>query len=410
MSSADADAAGSGSDVSPATPCPAGSVIATVSTGAYYSWPGTVFSSTPPTGNGSNHNPKKLEVRVTAGGQPVPDCEVRWVAAEGHGWGFGAARETDADGRLTGYWTAGQPGPSEIAASIVVAGGTGGTGGTGESRAVFSGTVTEHESRTDSVHLYYDVDGSYTEFKVRITAASAPAATYYSALNWKDAYAGIQFDRNDGGELSMSMVIISVWDAGGANAAIVDRGACNEVTGFGGEGTGTSCRLRFPPSAHGAIPGLPDDYMLKVDDTYELHVSMRADGSGSASSMTFTDVTNGLGPIDVGTQTTGTRFTGGGHAIGFVEEWHPHGNCLSAGRAVYYHDVQARVAGDWRPVKSARFHANYDPTNNEICGNYLGAIRDGKFFMSSGGTEFVGPPVVPGDDAFPDTQPTISIP
>jgi len=387
----------------PPVPCAAGSIIESVSTGAYYSWPGTVYASVPIATGGSNHQPKKLEVRVSKAGQPVSGCEVRWVASDGNGWGFSGDPKTDSAGRLYGYWTAGNVGAGKIAATIALEGG-------GESHVEFTGTVASQDSRTDSVHLNYDVDGSYTEFKVQVTPDTNPASTYYSALNWADSYAGIQFDRNGAGQLTMSMVIFSVWDAGGAQAAVTDRGACNSVLGFGGEGTGTSCRLRFPPSQNGAVAGLPSDYMLKVGDTYELYLTMRASGSGTAHTLSFRDVTNNIGPISLGTQTTGTSFQGGRFASSFVEEWASHGSCLSAGRSVNYHDLQARVGGTWRPIKTGHFSPNYINTNNEICGNYLAEVRDGMFFMSSGGSDYVGRPYVPGDSKFPKTQPALTLP
>lgn len=371
-----------------AAACPAGSVLQKVSSPTLYSWPGTVFGSAALSGQGENHAPTKLQVQVTNDGQPVAGCEVRFRAATGNGWGFGASNVTDQQGNLYGYWTAGKAGQNSISAVIALEGG-------GESAVAFTGNVAAHESRTDSVHLYYDVDDSYTEFKVRITPLTAPPATYYSALNWTDAYAGIQFDGDT------TTVIFSVWDAGGEKAKITDEGACNALVGFGGEGTGTSCRLKFPPSMQGAVAGLPNDYRLEPGNTYELHLSMAPSPSGgTVHSLTFTDLTRGLGPISVGAQTTGTTFDGGGHASSFVEEWTEHGDCLSNSRAVLYHGQRAKVAGAWQDIKSAAFSPNYITTNNEVCGNYLARELDGTFLMSSGGTDYVGRPFVPGDNAF----------
>src|SRR6188768_2522215 len=130
-----------------AAPCPAGSVVQKTSAAALYSWPGTVFGSSALSGQGENHQPSKLQVQVTNAGQPVAGCEVRFRASEGDGWGFGASKLTDAQGNLYGYWTAGKPGTNHISAVIALEGG-------GESLVDFSGTVVEHETRTDSVHLY----------------------------------------------------------------------------------------------------------------------------------------------------------------------------------------------------------------------------------------------------------------
>ena len=71
--------------------------------------------------------------------------------------------------------------------------------------------------------------------------------------------------------------------------------------------------------------------------------------------------------------------------------------------------MQARVAGNWTPVKSATFSPNYVNTNNEICANYIGEVRDGRFFVSSGGQEDVGRPYLPGDPLFPKPQPKLIV-
>ncbi len=381
-----------------AAPCPVGSVIQKASSPTLFSWPGTVFSTAALTGEGENHAPTKLQLQVTKGGQPVAGCEVRFRAADGNGWGFGASKVTDQQGNLYGYWTAGKPGSGSISAVIALE-------GAGESKVDFTGTVSDHQSRTDSVHLYYDVDGRYTEFKVRITPLSAPPATYYSALNWQDAYAGIQFDGDT------SLVIFSVWDAGGEKAKITDPGVCNAMVGFGGEGTGTSCRLKFPPSKNGAVAGLPSDYRLEVGNTYELYLTMAKSASGgTANTLTFTDLTRGIGPISIGTQTTGTALKGGGFASSFVEEWTDHGSCLSNSRSVLYHGQRAKVSGTWQDLKSASFNPNYIKTNNEVCSNYLATRVDNTFLMSSGGAQYVGRPFVPGDATFKNPITSIKLP
>ncbi len=381
-----------------AMPCPNDAHLVRLSPPGYYSWPGTVFGSVQPTGNGENHAPKPLDVRVeTESGLPVEGCEVRFVAGPEEGWAFSAQPTTDAQGELYGYWTAGSPGQNSVDAVIKREDGT-------ESRVTFEGTVLDHQSRTNSVHVNYPVDGAYTEVKIRITPMEAGPATYFSALNWKDSYAGIQFDEN-ANEGVRTLVLFSVWDAGGQKAAIDDAGLCNKTVGFGGEGTGTSCRLIFPPQNHGSIAGLPDDYMLELGHTYELHLTTGPSGGRTANTLTFTDVTRGIGPLSLGTQSTGTPFAGGGYVSSFVEEWYPHGSCLSATRAVYYHGLQYRVgAAEWQQVNQATFSPGYLSTNNEVCGNYLAQAEGDKWFISSGGSKYVGRPFVPNDPYFPKYQ------
>lgn len=226
-----------------------------------------------------------------------------------------------------------------------------------------------------------------------------------TGANWTDSYAGIQFDDDT------TTVIFSVWDAGDEKAQISDPGLCNAMVGFAGEGTGTSCRFKLPPSKHGAIAGLPDDYTLEVGNTYELHLSMAASASGgTAHTLTFSDLTRGIGPLSVGTQTTGTAFTGGGHASAFVEEWTPHGSCLSNARSVLYRGTRAKIGGAWQDVTSASFSPNYLADNNEICSNYLATSLESTWLMSSGGSDYVGRPFVPGDDAFKKPQPALVLP
>ena len=187
-------------------PCPAGTTIEAISSGSYYAQPGVVFPSAPITGNGENHAPKKLEIKTSRNGQAVAECKVRWLAEAGNGWAFAAEPHTDAQGINYAYWTAGDTGTNLVRATIDL--------DDGSSQSVaFSGEVSNASSRTDSVWLTYDVDSSYDAFKIRITPRSGPANTYYSALNWRDSYAGIQFV-----DAQTTMVLFSVWDAGGEKA------------------------------------------------------------------------------------------------------------------------------------------------------------------------------------------------
>ena len=195
-----------------------------------------------------------------------------------------------------------------------------------------------------------------------MTPATGPQSTYYSTLNWPGAYGGIQFDDYGG---PISKVLFSVWDIDASKKAeILDQGACNETVGFGGEGTGTSCRLLLPPSEHGAIAGLPDDYMLQPGDTYETHlvVSHPADcATCSDYTFTFTDVTRGLGPISLGTQRYKENVEPW-YGSGFIEDWsdQPGDHCLNAGtRTAYFHDLQAKTAAGWQAITSASFNAVY---------------------------------------------------
>ncbi len=388
-----------GVEVDPQVACPAGSALSAADTDAGFAEYGSVFSSTVYQRDvKGSHNPKALVLEVKNEGGPVVGCEVRWETAAGHGWVFPNGKVTGADGRIRAFWTAGDQESQSALARIKVDGGA-------DQTVTFTGKATPDErTRTDSVHIRYEVPGTYTELKVRVTPLTGPQSTYYSTANWPGAYGGIQFDDYAGEKTTK--VIFSVWDIdAGKKAEIKDPGLCNETVGFGGEGTGTSCRLLLPPSKHGAIAGLPDDYMLKAGDTYETHlvVTYPADCATCADyTFTFTDVTRGLGPISLGTQ----RYKEAAepwYASGFIEDWwdEPGDHCLNSDvRTAYFHDIQALTKDGWKAITSASFGAVYLPENHEICANYFFGTKDGKFLMSSGGSELVSRPIVDGDPDF----------
>ncbi len=389
---------GGGGRVDPQAPCPAGSELSATDTDAGYAEFGSVFSSTPYERDvEGTHNPKALVVEVKSAGAAVAGCEVRWETAAGHGWVFPNGTVTDAEGRIRAFWTSGDQESQSADARIEVEGGAAQT-------VTFSGEAwPSARTRTDSVHVLYDVPDAYTEFKVRVTPMSGPQSTYYSTLNWPGAYGGIQFDDYGG---PITKVLFSVWDIDANNKAeITDPGDCNELVGFGGEGTGTSCRLLLPPSEHGPIPGLPDDYMLQPGDTYETHlvITYPADcPTCSDYTFTFTDVTRGLGPISLGTQRYKENVQPW-YGSGFVEDWwdEPGDHCLNSDtRTAYFHDLQAKTATGWQPITSASFNAVYLEWNHEICANYFFGVEDGKFLVSSGGTELVSRPIIEGDPDF----------
>lgn len=383
----------------PQVPCPVGSELSAPDSDAGFAQYGSVFSSTPYQRDVvGSHNPKPLIVEVKQAGAPVAGCEVRWESAAGHGWVFPNGKVTDAGGRIRAFWTAGDQGDQTAVARVKVE-------GAADQTATFTGKGTPDErTRTDSVHIHYEVPGVYTELKVRVTPLTGPQSTYYSTANWPGAYGGIQFD-DYGGEKT-TKVLFSVWDIDPAKKAeIKDPGQCNEKVGFGGEGTGTSCRLLLPPSKHGAIAGLPDDYMLRPGDTYETHLVVSYPGECATCAdytFTFTDVSRGLGPISLGTQRYKERAEPW-YATGFIEDWwdEPGDHCLGAGtRTAYFHDIQALTKDGWQAITSASFDRVYQPGNHEICANYFFGVKDGKFLMSSGGVELVSRPIITGDPEF----------
>jgi hypothetical protein len=393
-------AAGSADQPGALPPCPAGSQLVAPDRDAGFAEYGSVFSSTAyARDDADSHAPKALEIRVENQGTPVAGCAVAFSTTAGNGWVFANATQTDAGGRVRAFWTAGDRAEQTATAEIQIEGG-------GTDRVEFTGSASPSErTRTDSVHISYDVPDEYSEIRVQVTPVTGPESTYYSTLNWPGAYGGIQFDESDGGEKS-SKVIFSVWDVDDAHPAlIIDAGASNQTVGFGGEGTGTGARLLFPPSTHGAVPGLPDDYTLEPGHTYETHLVITyPDDCSDCSDYTFyfSDVTRGLGPVSLGTQRYASKETPW-YASGFIEDWWdaPGDHCLNTGaRTAYFHDIRVKTLAGWEPVTRATFDAVYRPDNHEICANYFFAVRDGRFLASSGGNELVSRPIIDGDEDF----------
>ncbi len=68
--------------------------------------------------------------------------------------------------------------------------------GAANQTVTFSGKATpDPRTRTDSVHISYEVPGAYTELKVQVTPVTGPASTYYSTHNWAGAYGGVGLQR-----------------------------------------------------------------------------------------------------------------------------------------------------------------------------------------------------------------------
>jgi hypothetical protein len=381
-------------------------VIEALDPNAGYAEYGAVFSSTPYQRDvEGSHNPQPIVARVTASGVPVDGCDVSWELAPGHGWVFAERATTDGSGEVRAYWTAGNVPAPTARARILLEGG-------GDHTTDFTGVATASPgTRSNSVHLLYATPEPWTEFEVSVTPVTGPQSTYYSTINWPGAYGGIQFDSYGG--VDFTMVIFSVWDVDPSHEAeIVDPGACNETVDFGGEGTGTSCRLRLPPSEHGDVAGLPVDYMLQPGDTYQTRVTLTDCGPACTDySFSFTDVTRGLGPVSLGTQRYRADASPS-YASSFIEDWYenPGDDCISAGaRTTYFHDIAGLTQSGWHTVRQAEFSPNYLQWNHEICANYYAGADDERFLVSSGGDGLVSRPKVEGG-AFFSENPVVELP
>lgn len=373
----------------PSVPCLSGSTLALVDSATLLGRHGSVFSRTlyvyDPAGEATmsndTHQPAPVVVRVTDGaGAPVAGCEVAWEPGASSGWIFAASPTTDSDGRVSAWWTAGDAAEQTVTARISHADGT-------TSEATAHGSSMPHSTRSNSIHINYEVTGTYDAFSVDVTPVTFAPTTYYSTINFPGGYTGLQNTSSADGPapLENQVVIFSVWDVGVVDAVVVDA-AGSTCTGFGGEGTGARCMLQYAWE-------LGHSYRFELEITYP--VADRTDYAVWVS-----DATD---PSAIVRRTHIATLRYGEHAepwyaSGFVEDWYVEApSCLdNPERTVRFHDARYRYAGAWTDVRAASFGAVYNPWHDEICANY--AYRaDGDAFLWSSGGDLVDAPLMPGD-------------
>jgi dTDP-4-dehydrorhamnose 3,5-epimerase-like enzyme len=366
--------------------CPDDINLSLVTPDYLYANVGTVFSSTQYDGSdASTYNPQKIDISVTLNDKPYMGCKVDMVLDNNSGWIYDANTTTDITGHANAIWVAGDNAGNVDTLQVVA---------DNNKSVTIDGEVSSGDRvRADSIHMHYTLKDTYNELNITAIPLTDPDSTYYSMINWPGSYAGIQFvEEND------TKVIFSTWDTNGKDAEIIDAGDSNKQEGFGGEGTGVSVRLLFPPSENGHIEGLPDDYQLEVNHKYKLNLKIThpndcGDGTDDCTdyAIYFYDLTRDFGPIYMGklrypVKTTGTW------ASSFVEDWWAvdGDTCLNSGRrSTIYTDIAYKIESNnsWEYVEKGSFSAIYKPDNNEICVNYKADAQENGFFMSSGGTD-----------------------
>jgi len=354
---------------------------------------GTVFSSTEYVANEvSTYNPQKIKLVTKKDNIPFIGCKIVFTPENNSGWVYDANTSTDSNGISETIWVAGEKSDTQ---TLKV------ESDNGYVEHIEGVGLAGPNTRADSIHLYYHTN-RYQEFSVSAHPLNIDKTTYFSLLNWEGSYMGIQFNGDT------SLVIFSTWDVGDRKAEIIDQGASNKQVGFGGEGTGASVRLYFPPEKYGHIDGLPDDYCLEVGGHYTMTLKLihPTEGCDDANSdnctdyeVNFYDKDRGFGPIKVGTLRYKYKVAASRRASSFVEDWAQGDTCLNSGRrTIEYYDVKYLDDATklWKDINSASFSGVYRPDNTEICVNYKSAgVKDG-FLMSSGGKnpDFMGKPLI----------------
>ncbi|KAJ3076909.1 hypothetical protein HDU98_011005 [Podochytrium sp. JEL0797] len=345
--------------------CPLGSTLSALTPNAGQARMGSVFGSElydPKNTKNNSYVPRLIQVRVvSATGTPVSNCTVTWTPQSGNtktltnGLAYPAAPSTNKTGFASAYWMAGTSANQTLVASISLPDGN-------SSSVSVSGSAFPHSTRSNSIHVTWGAP-VWDQFSVSLTPHSWPATTYYAAIGIHNAYCGIQ----------NQIILFSIWSVKGLNPVVLSQHANVTCKSFGGEGTGTQCKLPYVPKVNATYtflmsvvpaPGGLQDYSLQVTD--------------SSTGQTF--------PIATMRYQSSQNNTG---VYGFVEDWYaPGANCFLADqRSVTYSNVTYRANGKWNVAETAKAYgtAVFKPNHNEVCGNYAFQFAGGKYWASSGG-------------------------
>jgi hypothetical protein len=358
--------------------CEVGSVITAVTPSAGKARIGSVYSTSlyDPTITSGNttYNPKKIQVRVTKNGVAKANCSVVWLPRNGtaSGWVFPDAAVSDANGYLSAWWVAGTSQAQNVDVSIQQTDGI-------IKAAAISGTAYGHDTRSDSMHVYWNTP-AWDQFKAEVTPQTWATTTYYEVIGFNDGYTGIQ----------STQTLFSLWAVNGVNPQIIDPGI-STCSSFGGEGTGMKCEAPITP---------------KTNVTYRFEVVTALVGGGQQDyTVYFTDTSNNVRK-KLGTMRIPAVLNQAG-ADGFVEDWSASANsCLNnVVRSAKYGNVAYldHATQQWVNVTTGKGSAVITPDHNEVCVNYKFDFNNGVFSLTNGGMNVGYPLNLPnGPTNFPN--------
>lgn len=177
-----------------------------------------------------------------------------------------------------------------------------------------------------------------TRYSIDLTPLADPRGTYYAAIQWDGGYTGLQrsgshYDRQ------LQSSVWDVEDGDGSPRVVLQTGAGVHCQTFGGEGTGTACRLNYP---------------WEVGSTYRFEVTEEDMNGGSTMTLHVTDLESGERRL-VGTLRIARRVNMRSFGT-FVEDFWMHGeHCLAQEvRSVAIRRAMAMVDGEWEQLTEAR--------------------------------------------------------
>jgi hypothetical protein len=366
-------------------------VTATISgksgtTSASAGWPTiqAAMDSTPVAQVGALYFPT-LRVRVTFGGKALSGYSIKWATKDStNGWAFALSPVTDSAGYVSANWISGPATSQQVTVQ-----------GNGVTLALSFQAVPFVTGTNGRGTTWTDATGSQADgFRVSLTAATAPVATYYAAMQWTSGYAGIQ-TQGDG----TRNLIFTIWDFQGVTASLIyqDSSAVpiqsgTPVCGRGIENGGNflHCLAVYP---------------WTVNHTYGFELNMTLGNGYSDYTLFVTDSSTGTRlkfATIRGVPHKGAPPLGSGGFSTWTEDF---GTQASSCFTTDVHDVTAtspakQIGGVWQPMTGA-VHGSTEYTGG--CQNVSLTKSDNGVRMTGGGYR-VDPPMAP------NTSYTIPIP
>jgi hypothetical protein len=283
-----------------------------------------------------------LRVKATNdAGAAMAAVTVRVTGDDRAGWFYPEETTTGSDGTAAFVWVPGSPGAGVATVTAVHSGVT-------KTATTPTSSINPPSMPLSALNLFLNNSGNATGYSIDITPVTDPQGTYYAAMVWNGGYTGLQRD----GSLYHDQLQFSSWDATGAPARVITRGAGLSCVTFGGEGTGQACSMNYPWS---------------VGRTYRFEMEAVAVSGGREITLYVTDVGAGARTF-VGTLFSGTT-TDFRYLNTFVEQFHRIApNCLEQPLREYvFTRAMARLNGAWQSFTSAVVAKQEEPTS--ICSN-----------------------------------------
>jgi uncharacterized protein YjdB len=326
-----------------------------------------------------------LRVRVMFGGKALSGYNIQWTTKDStNGWAFAVSPFTDSAGYVSANWISGPAASQQVSVQ--------GNGVTlvlpFQAVAFVTGTNGRGTNWTDATGS--QADG----FRVSLTAATAPLATYYAAMQWNSGYAGIQ-TQGDG----TRNLIFTIWDFQGVTASLIyqDSSAVPVQSGTPVCGRGVENGGNFLHCL--------EVYPWKVNHTYGFELDMTLGNGYSDYTIFVTDSSTGTRlkfATIRGVPHTGAYPLGSGGFSTWTEDFGTQGSsCFTTD----VHDLTATspsklVGGVWQPMTGA-VHGSTEYTGG--CQN-VSLTKSGNGVRMTGGGYRVDPPMAP------NTSYTIPIP